>query len=455
MKESLKQYIDLYKENAAELDGHSADVLNACRAGACVALEAGGLPAAGSENWEVTDLDAILAPDYGVNIRRVPLQVDPAQSFKCGVPWMSTALFLMVNDRFALTSGFSKSVPEGVEVCGLADMARRHPEVVEKYYNRLADPANVIASLSTLLAQDGVWIRVKRGVRLEKPLQLVNILGGAERMLVARRIVIVMEEDSEAKLLMCDHTAEHDASFLSLQGIEIFAGKGSSFDCYDLEETSPQTSRLSTLWLRQEENSAVVINGMTISNGKTRNEYHCTFAAKDSSLRLYGMGIADIDRMIDNYSVVRHDCGHCHTEELFKYSVDDDARCAFTGMVRVAEGAVRTKAYQSNRNLIGSDNARMFSKPQLEIYNDDVECSHGSANGRLDGMQLFYMRTRGLDEKTARLLLKQAFMADVIGAVRIPGLKERLTQMVERRFAGIPAGCRGQSNSVSPNLAEK
>ncbi|MDE5774640.1 MAG: SufD family Fe-S cluster assembly protein, partial [Muribaculaceae bacterium] len=138
-----------------------------------------------------------------------------------------------------------------------------------------------------------------------------------------------------------------------------------------------------------------------------------------------------------------HKAGHCHTDELFKYVLDDRSRGAFTGMIRVDEGSAGTEAYQSNRNIVGSREARMYSKPQLEIYNDDVKCSHGSAIGRLDELQLFYMQTRGLPESEARLLLKQAFLSDVIERVRMSHLRERLTYLVERRFAGGDDSCAG------------
>ncbi|MDE6028495.1 MAG: SufD family Fe-S cluster assembly protein, partial [Muribaculaceae bacterium] len=135
------------------------------------------------------------------------------------------------------------------------------------------------------------------------------------------------------------------------------------------------------------------------------------------------------------------DVPRCKSDELFKFSVDDYSRGAFTGRIYVAEGAVKTEAYQSNRNLVGSDNARMESKPELEIYNDDVKCSHGSTVGQLDRVQMFYMRTRGLDEPTALLLLKQAFMADIIDGVRVDALRDRLHLLVERRFAGASSAC--------------
>lgn len=441
MEEALKQYIDLFEQNRDAIDSHSAPLLNECRPVACDILKKLHLPRLGSENYEITDLPKILGHNYGLNINRIPLRVNPAESFHCGVPRMTTSLYMLVNDTFVSRPEAVDTLPAGVEIGSLAQFATTDGNTVRQYYNRLADPYNPVVALSTLLCQDGLWIRIPAGVKIERPLQLVNLLGGAENLMTVRRIVIVAEAESEAKLLVCDHTSTPDTPLMALQTIEIYADPGAHFEYYDMEESSESTTRLSTLWVAQKRESNVVINGMTIYNGTTRNEYHCAFAEEGSRLRLYGMGIADRERRIDTYSRVDHDFPKCITEELFKYSVDDQARCAFTGLVKVAPGAEKTEACQSNRNIIGSDEARMFSKPQLEIYNDDVKCSHGSATGRLDEMQMFYMRTRGLSEPQARLLLKQAFMADVIDSVEIPGLRERLTQMVERRFAGKSAGC--------------
>lgn len=438
---ALAQYTELFKEHKSLIDSNSAAPLNALRPAALEALERRGLPRAGSENYETTDLEALLTPDYGLNPARVPLDVNPAESFRCGVPRLSTWLFLTVNDLPAETDRSRDDLPEGIEVGSLRDFARREPELVARYYGQAADIDNPIVALNTLLAQDGFFLRVRRGIRLERPLQLVNILQSAMPLMAVRRILVVMEEDSEAQLLLCDHTQNPDIHMASLQTVEIFAGRGSRFDLYDLEESTARTTRLNAIYLRQEEGSNVLIDGVTLFNGSTRNEYHCRFCAPHSTLRLLGMAIEDGHRRIDTYSRVDHAVGHCHTEELFKYVADDSSTANFTGMVYVAPGAVKTEAYQSSRNIVGSGDARVYAKPQLEIYNDDVKCSHGSAVGQLDPMQVFYMRTRGIPEEEARLLLKQAFMADVIEGVRLPLLRDRLTQLVERRFNGVDAGC--------------
>lgn len=438
---ALNQYTDLYLQNRELIDSNSAEPLNRLRPDALASLEKHLLPPLGSENYEITDLEKLLSPDFGINLARIPLDVNPAASFSCGVPSLSSALFLLVNDAWAELATSRANLPDGVEIGSLRALARSNPEPVASRYGKIANIDNPIVALNTLLVQDGMYLRVKRGVRLERPIQLVNILAQSVPFMALRRLLIIIEDDAEAKLLVCDHTQNSDADLASLQTVEIFVGRNATFDYYDLEESSDHTTRLSTLYLSQEADSNVLIDAITLFNGHTRNEFHCVFKAPGATLKLLGMGIEDGDRVLDTFSHVNHIVGKCHTDELFKYVVDDRAKGSFVGRILVDYGAEKTEAYQSNRNIVGSDSARMYSKPQLEIYNDDVKCSHGTAIGRLDELQLFYMRTRGLDEDTAKLLLKQAFMADVIDGVRLQSLKDRLKMLVERRFTGEISSC--------------
>lgn len=438
---ALDQYIKLYHDHRALFDANSCDPLNRLRERAARAVENMALPAEGSESYETIDLNAILAPDFGVNVARVNIDINPAYSFRCNVPAISPVLFTVNNNIFCDPADSAASLPEGVTVRSLRTMGLDYPEIVERYLGKIADMANPVVALDSLLAQDGVFIHVKKGVRLEKPLQIVNILQNGMPLLAPRRILVVLEENAEARILLCDHTQNPDVDFLSLSTAEIFAGKGSRLDFYELEESSEKTSRLSAIYLEQEADSQVLIDSITLFNGTTRNEYYCRFKGENASLRLYGMGIEDCNRSLSTYSRIAHDAPRCNSDELFKYVIDEEARGSFGGLIYVAPGAVKTEAYQSNRNLVGSDSALMFSKPQLEIYNDDVKCSHGSATGQLDELQLFYMETRGIPQSTATLLLKQAFMSDIIEAVTLEPLRERLHYLVEHRFTGETTGC--------------
>ncbi len=438
---ALKQYLDLFEEHRDLIDANGAAPLNALRQEAFTLLKDMELPKEGADNYENCDLEGMFAPDYGLNIAKVDIDVNPQATFHCDVPMLSTSLFMLVNDTFSATADAFEAIPDGVEVGSLRKFAAEHPEQIAEYYGKLADMKNPIVALDTLFAQDGFYLRVKKGVKVEKPIQLVNILENGMPLMAVRRLLIIVEEDADVKLLVCDHTQNPDLEFLSLETVEILVGSNSSFDYYNLEESTEKTSRASALYLRQESGSRVSVDGLTLFNGTTRNEYHTFFAGEDAELHLYGMGIEDARRKISTYSRIDHSSPRCRSNELFKFTLDDEAKGAFTGRIYVAPGAVKTEAYQSNRNLVGSNEAQMTSRPELEIYNDDVKCSHGTAIGQLDGMQMFYMRTRGLDEATARLLLKQAFMADIIDRIRVEALRDRLRIMTERRFAGESSAC--------------
>ena len=438
---ALDQYLDLWKDHKQLIASKSPLALNSLREAAADALRLNGLPSVRSEHYAHTDLERILGPDFGINVARVPMAVNPSESFRCDVPQLSTSLFLVINDAFAETAGCRDNLPDGVEVMSLAAYARKNPDFIAKYYGSLASLDNPVVALDTLLCQDGVVVHVRAGVKVEPTIQVVNIFNSPSPLLAARRLLIVMEEDSEARILSCDHTQTVDTDFCGLQVTEIYAARGSRLDYYDLEESTRRTARLSSLWLRQEEDSEVLLDAMTLYNGVTRNEFFTQFAGPHARLRMLGMGIEDEKRRLDTYSRISHDVPDCDTDELFKYVVDGEAVGAFEGLIYVAEGASKTQAFQSNRNLLGSSEARMHSKPQLEIYNDDVKCSHGCAIGQLDEKQLFYMMTRGISEDQARLLLKQAFMSDVIDGISLPPLRDRLKIMVERRFAGEQTAC--------------
>lgn len=215
------------------------------------------------------------------------------------------------------------------------------------------------------------------------------------------------------------------------------------FDYYDIEESSENTSKVSSVFVRQGERSNVLVNGIVLHNGVTRNNYYSAFEGEHAELSLCGMAIADKEQVVDTYTHIDHAVPHCHSNELFKYVLNDSARGSFSGRILVRHGAQKTEAYQSNKNLCASPLAKMYTKPQLEIYADDVKCSHGATVGQLDQNALFYMRSRGIPESEARMLLMFAFTNDVIELVRLDALKDRLRQLVEKRFRGELAKCSG------------
>lgn len=437
----LKQYLELYRHEHARIDAATPDALRRLRASALSALNHLDLPAKGSEGYERTSLHDVFAPDYGLNLDRMCFDPDLACTFKCDVPHVSTLLGVVVNDVYRPTAGLVKGLPEGVTMCSFSEAAKIRPELLDRL-GELADTlTDAPTALNTLLCQDGVLIHVARGVRLEKPLQLVNIFNSPVPMLAPRRLLIVMEEDSRASLLVCEHSQKSDVRYLDLEVAEIFCEAGSSLDLCHMQESSVLTDRVSRTYASQRAGSRLNINGAILDGGLTRNDFVVDLNGHHAESMISGMVTALDDMHVDQNTLVRHHAPDCRSHQLLKYVLDDRARGQFRGLIVVDEAAERTEAFQTNRNLLASPDARMHTSPRLEIYCDEVKCSHGATTGQLDERALFYMQARGIPRAEARMMLMQAFMADVIDTIEIEGLRDRLRHLVDRRLNGQDATC--------------
>ena len=439
---ALQQYIDLYDECREVLEQQSPALLNMVRRTAREQLATARLPRKGSEDYEATDLEAVFAHDYGVNVNRLPFEADPGETFHCDVPNLSTCLYYSSNDAFHSSATAERNIGQ-VVVEPFSMAAVDYPELMADYYGKIAKMGDPTVALNSLLVQDGLLIYVPDGVVAERPIQLVNIFNAVLDMMVQRRLLIVVGKNAAIKLLACDHTQSPDYRYLNNQVVEIVAMQGAMLDYYDMEESTPKTSRVSSIYVEQHESSNVLIDGITLTNGFTRNNYHVEVNGEHAETHLLGMTIASGEQHVDSHTFISHNAPRCHSNEMFKYVLNDNAVGAFAGKILVQPGCPRVEAYQGNRNLCGAPTAKMYTKPQLEIYTDDVMCSHGSAVGQLDEEALFYMRSRGIGIEEARRLLMQAFVADVIDGVRLDALKDRLHYLVEKRFAGTLSNCAG------------
>ncbi len=439
---SEQQYIDLYQQARNMFFGFSSDVMNSVRETAFDDFKRLGFPSKKVERYKYTDVAPLFAPDYGVNLNRLQIPVDPYQAFRCDVPNLSTALYFVVNDTFYATD--SKGVKqEGIIVDSLKKVSQERPELVAPYYAQLAKSGDDgVTALNTMLAQDGLLVYVPKNVKVERTVQVINILRSDVDLMVNRRVLIVMEEGAEAKLLFCDHAAD-DCHFLATQVIEAFVGENASLELYCLEETHAKNVRVSNVYIRQERSSRVHHNVITLHNGVTRNKLDLVFRGEGAECFCNGCVIADKSQHVDNNTFIDHQVGHCTSHELYKYVLDEQAVGAFAGRVLVRKDAQKTVSEERNQNLCATHEARMFTQPMLEIYADDVKCSHGSTVGQLNDAALFYMRQRGISEKEAKLLLEYAFIIEVIDQITLDPLRDRLRYLVEKRFRGELNKCKG------------
>ena len=441
--QSEKQYIELYEQCRSLICSHSADVMNAQRDRAFEDFKRLGFPTRKVERYKYTDMEALFEPDYGLNLSRLDIPVNPYDAFKCDVPNLSTSLYFVINDVFHAKTQPKSHLPEGVVVGSLSAVAAERPELIAKHYAKIArTDDDGITALNTMLAQDGLVVYVPKGVRVERTIQVVNILRSDVDLMANRRVLIVVEEGAEVKLLFCDH-ADDDRNFLTTQVIEAYVGDNAGLDLYCLEETHAKNVRVSNLYIDQQANSRVNHNIITLHNGVTRNRTDLVLNGEGAECNLCGCVIADKQERVDNNTLIDHRAAHCTSHELYKYVLDGQATGAFAGRVLVREGAQKTVSQETNQNLCATKEARMYTQPMLEIYADDVKCSHGSTVGQLNDAALFYMRQRGIALNEAKLLLEFAFINEVIDQMKLEPLRDRLHHLVEKRFRGELNKCEG------------
>ena len=445
--QSEQQYIELYEQAREMIKRHAPEAMNAVRDEAFEDFRRQGFPSKKVERYKYTDIQKLFAPDYGVNLNRLEIPVDPYEAFRCDVPNLSTNLYFVVNDSFFKDDKPKGHLPEGVIIGSLRD----HPERVANYYARLAKTSDdAVTALNTMLVQDGLFVYVPKNIKVDRAIQVINILKAtpqnAQRqvsdLMVNRRVLIILEEGAEVKMLFCDHAAD-DKNFLATQVIEAYVGENASLDLYCLEETHYKNVRVSNVYIDQQRNSRVNHNVITLHNGTTRNRLDLTFSGEGAECACYGCVIADKQQHVDNNTLIVHKVPHCTSNELYKYVLDDKATGAFAGRVLVEPGAQKTTSQMTNQNLTATKEARMYTQPMLEIYADDVKCAHGSTVGQLNDAALFYMRQRGISLEEAKLLLQNAFINEVIDHMQLTPLRDRLHYLVEKRFRGELNKCEG------------
>ncbi len=438
---AIGQYIELYDSYRDIIDSRSCAVMNDKRGAAYRSLvKARALPTTRTPGYEKTSLEELYSPDFGINLNRARPSIPDAQRlFRCNVPLATATTAFVVNDVMMRID--NERLPQGVVFTSLADPSVPGREIIGRYYGTVATIDNPAVALNTMLVQDGTLLYIPAGMKLERPIQIVNLHSSAVTDLSLRRLLIVMGENAEANVLICDHSINQTTDCAANEVAEIILEKNARLTLCDMEESSAATTRHFMLYADQQSDSSLTINGITLSAGLTRNEYYASMSGSGASLLLTGMVIGRDRQHTDNFTRIKHIASHCQSAQLFKYILDDHSTGAFEGDITVCRDAIKTSAYQTNRNLLASSEAKMHSQPQLLIYCDDVKCSHGAATGQLDADAMFYMRQRGIPEKTARNMLMQAFMADVIDSIPIATLRERLRHMVEKRLHGEAAYC--------------
>lgn len=439
MNENPNQYyINLFRELKDIIHSHSPALMNQYREEALEALEADGLPIFREEDYQRFKIDHEISQERVLHLGGKKEELD-LKPFSCRLTYPDAIQCFIIEGKVYTTGEKATDFFIG----SLEEFQREFPEIAQKYYNKvLSNDGDKLSTLNTLYCTDAFIYYIPKGVKNHQPIHLIhypNAQAHKEATISFPRILWIAEEESQSTLLLCDHATESISTYIG--AMEIFADKNAHLEYYNIEETNLNSLRIFNCHIHQEEESQVLIDNMTIKNGKTRNNFYCNLYGNNASLDLDGLGILDDQQLLDNWSIIRHHVPNCHSDELFKYTLNDQAVGSFSGLIYVAPDAQKTLAYQNNRNLVLSDTAKMYSKPQLEIYADDVKCSHGMTTGELSEEAIFYMQQRGIPYVEAKLLLTIAFMSDVLDKIAFGPLRERLYTVIDNRFRGLPGTC--------------
>ena len=436
-----QEYIDIFEQNRELVEKPCAALLNDARSKAYARFKAAGFPGIKEEDWLHSNVSKQFAANYGMNLGRVNVKADRQSIFTCDVPDLKTRQAFIINDTFSNGSN-GKELPSGVVLASLNETASKNPALLASYYNALAANGDSIAQFNTMFAQDGLLLYIPKNTAVEETIQIITLLQANVEMLSNRRLLIILEENSSASLLVCDHSSMAKQT-LSTQGTEICRWLGANLHLYELEETSHSNTRLSHLFVRQQADSNFIHSNITLTGGFTRNRIEVTLEEGGAAADISGLVIGDKNQHTDNRTLVDHKSGNCTSNELYKYILDEQSTGVFAGKMLIRPDAQHTLSQQTNRNLCLTSDAHMYAQPQLEIYADDVKCSHGSTVGQLDENALFYMQQRGIPAAEARHLLMHAFAGEVIENIKIDALRDRLHMLVEKRLRGELNHCKG------------
>lgn len=435
------KFFDLYKENIGKITGISSPYINSFREEAIEKYNKLGIPTKKSEAYKYTDLGVFFNHDYLNYFIPVARDFLKAEEFRCDIQNLDTHGIVLLNGFYPTLNDKLRQLPSGVWVGSMNEAAKKFGDLIEKHYGKYAlNESDGLIHLNTAMASDGVFIYVPEGVVLNKPVQVVNLVQSDVDMFNQDRNLIIVEKNAEIALIICDHTMS-PTKFLTNAVTEVYVGENAHFDIIRVQNEHNNACKITNTFIHQEKNSTASSNNITLHGGLVRNSTYHYLGGEGAQSYSYGLFLADKWQHIDNFVNIEHAVPNCTSNQLFKGVLDDMSSGVFNGRIYVARDAQGTVAYQKNNNILLTDDAKMDTKPQLEIYADDVKCSHGATDGQLDEDAMFYLQSRGINKHDARLMLMFGFAHEVIQNIRIEPLRERMDNLVMQRLKGELSRC--------------
>lgn len=420
-------------ENRVDIDSPVHNV----RSEAIKIFESQGFPSKKEEAWKYTSLKSILKHDYSV-FPKHEKNIEYNDVKKYFIHEIDSYKIVFIDGKYS--SHLSQTTHDGIDVC-LMSAALNKPKyqlVIDNYFNKAATKDS-ITSLNTAFSQEGAYIHIPKNKLVEKPIQIIHFSTGNETAIMHQpRNLIVVNENSHVQIIE-RHQSLTNNPVLTNSVTEIFANKRAIVDYYKIQNDNESASLIDNTFINQKQESHCSVHTFSFGGKLTRNNLNFYQNGERIDSTLKGVTIIGNKQHVDHNTLVHHIEPNCESHQDYKGIFNDNATGVFNGKVLVNKEAQKTNAFQANNNILVSDKASINTKPQLEIFADDVKCSHGCTIGQLDESALFYMQSRGIPKKEAKALLMYAFSNNVLSSVKIPEIKQRINKIIATKL-GVNIG---------------
>ena len=418
-------------ENKVDIDTTSK--VHDIRTEAFGAFESKGFPTKKDEEWKYTSLNAVLKHDYNVFPKAIPtLAYEQVKKFLLN----ETDCYSLIFIDGVFSSFLSETTHEGLDVCVMSAALEKpkYKMVIDTYFNKLANKNNSLSDLNTAFSNEGAYIQIPKNTVVPKPIQIVNFSTGTEKeLLIQPRNLVIVGENAHVQIVE-RHQSLTENKTLTNSVTEIFVKTRGIVDVYKMQNDRASASLIDSTFVSQKRNSVASVHTFSFGGNLTRNNLEFHQEGEHCVSHLNGISILNEKQHVDNHTLVKHKAPNCESHEMYKGIYDDRATGVFNGKVIVEQAAQKINAFQQNNNIIVGDKASVNTKPQLEIFADDVKCSHGCTIGQLDESALFYMQQRGIPKKEAKALLMYAFSNDALKDVKIPELKTKINKIIAHKL---------------------
>ncbi len=396
-----------------------------------------GFPSKKEEAWKYTSLNKVLKEDYNI-LAKQDTALEYSDVKKYFIHDIESYKLVFIDGKYS--SHLSETTHDGIDVCLMSSALTKpkYKTVIDGYFNKAATQDS-LPSLNTAFANEGAYIHIPKNKLVDKPIQIINFSTGNEAAsMVQPRNLIVVEENAQVQIIE-RHQSLSSNAVLTNSVTEVFADKRAIVDIYKIQNDNATASLIDNTFIKQKDNSIASVHTFAFGGKLIRNNLNFYQNGEHIDSILKGVTILSDKQHVDHNTLVHHIEPNCESHQDYKGIFGDQSTGVFNGKIIVEKEAQKTNAFQSNNNILLSDKATVNTKPQLEIFADDVKCSHGCTIGQLDESAMFYMRSRGIPEKEAKALLMYAFSNNVLSSVRIPEIKQRITNIIAKKL-GVNIG---------------